>query len=147
MLEEYIQDQITALKELHLWNYLSDEEKEELRQAPTDGKANVLMRTFRDKYYDIMLEEYENGPQYDYDDVLLETLGLKTKTLYSLLRSRLTTVEEAIDYIQDYGWSKIPAFGAGAAKDLYSHIFDMSAAEIDKTVKETRYVKENELWD
>lgn len=141
MLEEYIQDQITALEELHLWDYISDEEKEVLRQAPTQGRANVLMRTFRDKYYDIMIEDYENGPQYDYDDVPLETLGLKTKTLYSLLRHRLTTVDEVMDYIQDYGWSKIPSFGAAAATNFYSHIFDMSEEEIKKLVKETRYVK------
>ena len=147
MLEEYIQEQIIALQELYLWDYLSDEEKEELRQASTKGKANVLMRTFRDKYYDIMLEEYENGPQYDYDDVPLETLGLKTKTLYSLLRSRISTVDEFMDFVQDYGWSQIPAFGVSAATDLYSHIFDMSEEEIKKLVKDTRYVKENELWD
>ena len=141
MLEEYIQDQITALKELYLWNYLSDEEKEELRQAPSKGRANVLMRTFRDKYYDIMLDEFENGPQYDLDDVPLETLGLKTKTLYSLLRNSITTVDEFMDFVQDNGWSQIQSFGATAAKDMYSHIFDMSEEEINKLVKKTRYVK------
>jgi hypothetical protein len=141
MLEEYIQDQITALKELYLWNYLSDEEKEELRQAPSKGRANVLVRTFREKYYDIMLEEYENGPQYDYDDVHIETLHLKTKTLYALLRNRITTVEEFMDFVQDYGWSQIPSFGATAAKDMYSRIFDMSEEEIKKLVKETRVLK------
>lgn len=143
MLEEYIQDQITALKELYLWNYLSDEEKEELRQAPTKGRANVLMRTFRDKYYDVMMDEYENGPHYDYDDVRIETLDLKTKTLYSLLRHNITTVDEFMDYVQDCGWSQIPSFGATAAKDMYSHILDKSEEEINKIVKNTRYVKEN----
>lgn len=143
MLEEYIQEQITALKELYLWNYLSDEEKEELRQAPTKGRANVLIRTFRDKYYDIMLEEYENGPQYDYDDVHIETLDLKTKTLYSLLRHNITTVDEFMEFIEDYGWSQIPSFGATAAKDMYSHILDKSEEAINKIVKNTRYVKEN----
>jgi hypothetical protein len=141
MLEEYIQDQITALKELYLWNYLNDEEKEELRQAPTKGRANVLMRTFRDKYYDVMLEEFENGPQYDFEDTPIEELGLKTKTLYSLLRCSITTISEFMDHVQDYGWSTIQSFGVTAAKDMYSHIFDMSEDEINKLVKETRYIK------
>ena len=141
MLEEYIQDQITALKELYLWNYLSDEEKEELRQAPNEARANILMRTFRDKYYDVMLKEYESVPQYDYDDVHVETLGLKTKTLYSLLRHNITTVDEFMDFIEDNGWSAIPGFGATAAKDMYSHILDLSEDEINKLVKETRYIK------
>ena len=141
MLEEYIQEQITALKELFLWKYLSDEEKKELRQAPTKGRANVLVRTFRDKYWDIMINEYENGPQYDYDDVPIKSLELKTKTKYALVRNRITTAEEFMDFVQDYGWSKIPSFGAGAAKDLYTHIFDMSEEEINKLVKDTKSVK------
>ena len=143
MLEEYIQEQITALKELYLWNYLSDEEKEELRQAPNEARANILMRTFRDKYYDIMLDEYENGPQYDYDDVHVETLKLKTKTLYALLRHKITTVDEFMNFIEENGWSARPSFGATAAKDVYSHILDISEEEINKIVKDTKYVKEN----
>lgn len=149
MLEEMIQEQIEALKELCLWDYISDEEKEELRRAPTIGRANVLVRTFRDKYYDIMLEEFENGPQYDYEDEPLEKMGLKTKTLCSLMRHRITTVDEFMDFVEEHGWSKIPSFGACAAKDMYSHIFNMSEEEINKLVKSTKCVKdkENELWD
>ena len=143
MLEEYINDQITALKELYLWDYLSDEEKEELRQAPTQGRANILMRTYRDKYYDIMLDVYENGPRYDFEDTPVKELKLKTKTLYALLRCSITTIGEFMDHIQDKGWSTIPSFGITAAKDMFSHIFDKSEEEINEIVKENRYVKEH----
>lgn len=141
MLKEYINNQIAVLKDLCLWNYLSDEEKEELRQAPSIARANILMTTFRDKYYDIMIEDYERNPLDDYEDMLIEALDLKTKTKFSLLRSRITTVDEFMDFVQDYGWDKIQSFGVTAAKDIYSHIFDMSEDELNELVKTTKSVK------
>jgi hypothetical protein len=142
LLEEYIDDQITALKELFLWKYLSDEEKESLRQAPNEAKANILMHTFRDKYYDQMINDYEYSPEEEYLDVPLEELELKTKTLYALLRYKITTSGEFVQFVQEYGWKSIPSFGCGCAKDIYTNIYDeMSEDEIDKLVKSTKYIK------
>lgn len=145
--EEYIAEQIKILKQLCLWRYISDAEKEELRQASSVARANILMHTFRDKYYDIMLEEYESRTEYEYFDCPVLELELKTKTSNSLMRKGLDTSAKAVQFIKQYGWSGIPLFGENAAKDLYVQIYDMNEEEINKLVKDTRYVKENELWD
>ena len=141
MLKEYIDNQIEVLKDLHLWDYISNEEQEELRQAPSVARSNILVRTFRDKYYDVMLEDYERNPMDEYDDRPIEALDLKTKTLYSLMRSNIKTVDEFMDFVQDYGWLEIKGFGVTAAKDIYSKVLDISDEEIDKLVKETRVIK------
>lgn len=139
--EEYIQNQITTLKELFLWKYMSDEEKEQLRQAQTDAECSVLMRRFRDKYYDQMINEYEYSPDNEYLDVPLEELELKTKTLYSLKRINLNTSGEFVDFVEENGWGKIPRFGCTLAKDIYMQIYDMTEEEIDELVKQTKYVQ------
>lgn len=141
LLKEYITEQIDILKQLCLWKYLSDEEKEELRQAKSVARINILMRTFRDKYYDIMLEDYETRVEDEYIDLPVLEMELKTKTTNSLMRKGLITSAKAVEFIKQHGWSNIPLFGATAAKDLYTQIYDMEEAEIDKLVKDTRYVK------
>ena len=138
-MKEYIQEQIVALKELFLWKYLSDEEKEELRRAPNEAKANILMHTFRDKYYDLMLSEYEDAEDDEYLDVPLDQLELKTKTFYSLMRKKITTSGEFIEFVEENGWKIIPGFGVSLCKDIYSQIYlDMSEEEINELVKETK---------
>lgn len=139
LLEEYIIEQIKALKQLYLWKYLSDEEKEKLRRAPNEAKANLLMHTFRDKYYDLMLSEYEDATENDYLDVPLDELELKTKTFYSLMRKKITTSGEFVEFVEENGWKTIPRFGVSLCKDIYSQIYlNMNEQEIDKLVKETK---------
>lgn len=139
LLEEYIQDQITALKELFLWKYMSDAEKEELRQSQSEEEISRLMRKFRNKYYDQMINDYEHSPEDEYLGAPLEDLSLKTKTLYALKRARINTSDEFIDFVKENGWVKINRFGATAAKDIYTQIYDeMSEEEIDKLVKKTK---------
>jgi hypothetical protein len=139
--KEYILEQIKILKQLYLWQYLSDEEKEELRQAPNVERVSILMRTFREKYYDIMLADYETKTEDEYIDLPILDMELKTKTMNSLMRKGLITSAKAMEFIKKYGWSSIPLFGAGSAKDLYIQIYDIEEEEIDKLVKETRYTK------
>lgn len=141
MLDRYIAEQIDVLKQLYLWEYLSDEEKEELRRAKSVARINILMHTFRDKYYDIMLEDYDENAEDEYMDLPVLEMELKTKTANALMRKGLYTSTKAIEFIKQYGWSSIPLFGATAAKDLYSQIYDMEEEEIDKLVKETKYIK------
>lgn len=141
LLDEYITEQIKTLKQLYLWNYLSDEEKEELRRAPSVARVSTLMRTFREKYYDIMLEEYETRSEDSYLDLSVLEMELKTKTMNSLMRKGLDTSAKAMEFIKQHGWSSIPLFGENSAKDLYLQIYDMEEEKIDKLVKETRYIK------
>lgn len=145
LLNEYIEEQVTALHDLGLWKYMSEAEKEELRQAHSKTRSNIIVRTVRDKYWDIMLEDYENGPGYDYDDIPIEELNLKTKTKYALLRNRITTTHEFADFINDYGWSQIQMFGAGAVKDIYTQLYDKSEEEIKQLIKKTRIAKEKPI--
>lgn len=145
--EEYIIEQIKTLKQLFLWKYMSDADKEQLRRVKTEDECSTLMRRFRDKYYEQMLEEYEWNPIDEYLDIHVLDMGLKTKTTNALMRKGLYTSEKAVEFIKEYGWSSIPLFGAAAAKDLYIQIYDeLSEEEIDKLVKKTK-IKENELWD
>lgn len=139
--KEYILEQIKTLKQLYLWQYLSDEEKEELRQAPNVERVSILMRTFRERYYDIMLADYETKTEDEYIDLPILDMELKTKTINSLMRKGLITSAKAMEFIKKYGWSSIPLFGAGSAKDLYIQIYDIEEKEIDKLVKDTRYIK------
>lgn len=139
--KEYILEKIKTLKQLYLWQYLSDEEKEELRQAPNVERVSILMRTFREKYYDIMLADYETKTEDEYIDLPILDMELKTKTINSLMRKGLITSAKAMEFIKKYGWSNIPLFGAGSAKDLYIQIYDIEEKEIDKLVKDTRYIK------
>ena len=144
LLDEYIQEQITTLKELYLWQYLSNEEKEELRQSKSEEKISRLMRKFRDKYYDQMINDYEYSPEEEYLDVPLEELELKTKTFHSLKRAHINTSGEFIDFVKENGWAKIDRFGATAAKDIYMQIYDvMNEEEIEKLVKKTKNKGEN----
>jgi hypothetical protein len=139
LLSEYIEEQIVALKELFLYQYLSNDEKKELRQAPNEAKANLLMHTFRDKYYDLMLSEYEDAADNDYLDLPLEQLELKTKTFYSLMRKKLITSGQFIEFVEENGWKIIPGFGVTACKDIYSQIYlDIDEQEIDRLVKKTK---------
>ena len=145
LLNEYIDEQVTALKELGLWKYMSEAEQEELMKSPNDARSNIIVRTVRDKYWDIMLEEYENGEQYDGDDIPIEELDLKTKTKFALLRSGIATSREFVEFVQDYGWSQIPGFGVTAAKDVYAKIYDKSEEELEKLIKSTRIIKEEKI--
>ena len=140
--KDYIDGQITTLKQLFLWKYMSDEEKEQLRQVQTEDECSVLMRKIRDKYYDKMMDDYEYSPESEYLDVHLEELELKTKTYYGLKRMNLNTSGDFVDFVEENGWAIIPRFGATLAKDIYMQIYDeMSEEEIDELVKQTKYIK------
>lgn len=145
LLNEYIDEQVIALQELGLWKYMSEAEQEELKNAPSEARSNIIVRTVREKYWDIMIEEYENGPQCDCDDIPIEDLNLKTKTKYALLRHGITTSDEFLEFVQDYGWSQIQGFGLTAVKDIYTKIYDKSEEEIQKLIKATRVVKEEKI--
>lgn len=137
--KEYIVGQIKILKQLFLWKYMSDEEKEQLRQVQTEDECSILMRKLRDKYYDQMINDYEYSPNDEYLDIPLEELELKTKTLYALKRIGLNTPGEFVEFVEENGWAKIPRFGRTLAKDIYMQIYDeMSEEEIEKLVKKTK---------
>jgi DNA-directed RNA polymerase alpha subunit len=137
--KEYIVGQIKILKQLFLWKYMSDEEKEQLRQVQTEDECSILMRKLRDKYYDQMINDYEYSPNDEYLDIPLEELELKTKTLYALKRIELNTSGEFVEFVEENGWAKIPRFGRTLAKDIYMQIYDeMSEEEIEKLVKKTK---------
>ncbi len=139
LLSEYITEQINILKQLYLWKYLSDDEKVALRRAPNLARVNILMRTFRVKYYDLMLSEYEDTTENDYLDVPLDQLELKTKTFYSLMRTNITTSGEFVEFVEENGWGGIRRFGVSLCKDIYTQIYlDMDEQEIDELVQQTK---------
>ena len=146
---EYVQEQIQALKELFIWKHLNDEEKEELRQAQTEARANVLVRTFRDKYWDVMLAEFEkedNDDEQEYLNVPILDIELNTKTTNALMRSGLYTSQKFVEFVKEHGWSKIKGFGCGCARDLYLQIYDdMSDEEMKELIKTTKMVKRKDL--
>lgn len=139
--EEYLQEKIIALQELCLWKYLSDEEKESLRQASNEIKADILMRTFIDKYYDIMIEEYENVPEDDYLNMPILDMGLKTKAINALMRKGLYTTGKFVEFIKENGWARIPGLGYNLCKELYVQIYDKTEEEIEQLIKATKIVK------
>lgn len=141
LLEECIQEKITALKELFLWKYLSDEEKESLRQASNEAKADILMQTFIDKYYDIMIDEYENVPEEEYVDIPILEMELQTKLTNALMRKGLYTTGKVVEFIKENGWARIPGLGRGLCKELYIEIYDITEEEIEQLLKKTRIVK------
>lgn len=137
--KEYIAEHIRILKQLCLWKYMSDEEKEQLRHIKTKNECSVLMRRMRDRYYDQMIENFESSAEDEYLDVPLDELNLKTKTFYTLKRINIDTSGEFIQYIKENGWAKIPRFGCTLAKDIYMQIYDeMSEEEIEKLIKQTK---------
>lgn len=153
-LKDYIISRTIVLKQLKIYKYCTEEEKTRLKQAQSEIQVDNLCHAYRNKYFNIMLADYEKAhpsPTKQNDvSILLPAdksvlkCGLSRKTENALLRNHLTTTKQFIDFVTQHGWSSLRTFGEGGATEVFSKIYDtLSEQEIKQLVWQTKNQKLN----
>lgn len=142
-LKEYIREEVAVLKDLQLWKYCSDYEKKKLHNAQSESEVVRLMRTYRDKYYDIMCEDYEKSiepPQFNVatSSVDVRSLNFSNRTKGGLLRNRILTLREFEDFVMQHGWNKLKGFGSTAATEVIAKTTNLDGTELTAMVEKMR---------
>ena len=114
---EHAMEMQDVLVGLHLWDYLTEDEIEKLYNAQTDVDVDRLVRTYRNKYFDKMYEDYEKENILESDvneDVKTADIPKAVKSI--LLRNKIYTSDDFLDILMEKGWNSIRGMGESSAK-------------------------------
>lgn len=141
MIEHAIEMQ-DVLVGLHLWDYLTKDEIQRLYDAQTDAEVDRLGRTYRNKYFDKMYEDYEKENILESDvneDVKTADIPKAVKSI--LLRNKIYTSDDFLDILMEKGWNSIRGMGESSAK-IAIH-WALPDEDLKKFVKQYKVIKED----
>ena len=139
---EHAMEMQDVLVGLRLWDYLTKDEIQRLYNAQTDAEVDRFGRTYRNKYFDKMYEDYEKENILESDvneDVKTADIPKAVKSI--LLRNKIYTSDDFLDILMEKGWNSIRGMGESSAK-IAIH-WALPDEDLKKFVKQYKVIKED----
>ena len=110
------EEMVIALDDLGLWDYMNKHEQEMAADDEfTDAGYNAFVKKMRDKYYDMMLADYDKGKYEKLEVVRQLTVDspLSNKCKNLLMRHHMTDSDAFVKMVTDTDGNPTEASGLG----------------------------------
>lgn len=115
------EEMVIALDDLGLWDYMNKHEQEMAADDEfTDAGYNAFVKKMRDKYYDMMLADYDKGKYEKLEVVRQLTVDspLSNKCKNLLMRHHMTDSDAFVKMVTDNGWKSYRGLGVGTLTEI-----------------------------
>lgn len=134
-------EQKKILNQLGIWEYLTGSEIKSFKECENDYQVDRLARTYREKYWDQMMYDYDHRNVIESDvSESVDQANIAKKVKYILLRNKIKTSDDFLDVMMTKGWNSIRGLGETSAKIVIKWV--LPDEDVSEYLKKYKVVKE-----